>query len=116
MQPNSKVGAPANNFVMIYDPKCKACNAFKPEYAKIAELVQKNKSKLNVLAINNGGATPKVIPGNFEIQYYPTILFFKNDQEKSIVEFNPENGDKKDEFSMDFEGIKNFLAKQKVIV
>ena len=62
--------------------------------------------------MNNGGATPKVIPGNYEIQYYPTILFFKNDQEKSIVEFNPEGA--KDQFSMDFEGLKNFLAKQNV--
>ena len=39
MQANSKPGAAAENLVFIYDPKCKYCNAFKPEYEKLAELV-----------------------------------------------------------------------------
>ena len=57
MQPNSKVGAVAQNLVMIYDPKCGHCQAFKVEYEKLPEHVYKNKSKINVLAVNNGGNT-----------------------------------------------------------
>jgi len=81
MQKNSAPGAQFQNIVMIYDPKCKHSQAFKAEFVKFANLVQSEKRPLNVIAINDGSATKKVIPGTFEVQGYPSILLFKNDKD-----------------------------------
>ena len=65
---------------------------------------------MNVIAINDGSKTKKVIPGTFEVQGYPSILLFKNDKDQSLVEFDPE-GPKVNEFPFTADGLNSFIAK-----
>lgn len=103
MKPNSKEGAPFQNFVMVYNPGCKHCEEMKPEFSKLAEHVQKSGMNINMIAINDGqNDARKKLPGNIgEVDYYPAVFLFKNDKEQSAIEMNPEKDlgkseDKKD--------------------
>ena len=83
MKPNSNVGLPFQNFVMVYNPNCGHCKEMAPEWVKLAEHVQSTSMGLNIMAINDGSQdVKKKLPGNIgEAEYYPAIYLFKNDKE-----------------------------------
>lgn len=70
------------NLLVVYHPQCKHCNDMKEEFAKLSQLVQEKKVPLNVLSVNDGiPGYKKFLPGNLKIEYYPYILFLKNDKD-----------------------------------
>jgi thiol-disulfide isomerase/thioredoxin len=97
------------NLVMVYHPNCKHSRNFKPEYLKLAEHVVYEKLNVNVFAINDGFA-PEVkrsLPLFSEIQYYPTILLYRNDDKNTVIEFNPSS--KEEQYAFNRIGIFSFL-------
>lgn len=71
-----------SNLLMVYHPKCKASQALKAHYAKLASEIYDKKVSVNVLAINDGMKDyRKILPGNLAIHYYPMVFLLKNDED-----------------------------------
>ena len=67
-----------NLLLLFFDPECPHCQGFMPEFAKLASLLKKDNfvlAKLDCIKYEK-------IANNFDIEYYPTIMLFK--EEKKI--------------------------------